>query len=66
MKTPKPGQLVTINNVVYRAKRRKNGCTGCALDNPFTCPNIQDSRKEAPRQLECLINDIILVRVNCF
>lgn len=62
MKTPKPGQLVTINNVVFRAKRRISGCKGCALDDLISCPNITDPRNGGP-VLECSINDIILVRV---
>ena len=62
MKTPKPGQLCTINNAVYRAKRRINGCYGCALNSIVMCPNVVDSRNGHPL-LECAINDIILVRV---
>ena len=62
MKTPKPGQLCTINNVVYRAKRRTHKCNGCALNDIFMCPNVRDSRNGTPA-LECSINDIILVRV---
>lgn len=61
MKTPKPGQLCTINNVVYRAKRRDiesiYPCTGCALDNLLLCPNIVGPK------LECSSYGIILVRV---
>lgn len=62
MKTPKPGQFCTINKTVYRAKRRTNGCYGCALNNFISCPNIVDSRNGTPA-LECAINDIILTRV---
>lgn len=62
MKTPKPGQFCTINNVLYRGKRRTDGCRGCALDNVFLCPNIVDSRN-GTRPLDCSLNDIILVRV---
>lgn len=61
----KPGQFIAVRGCLYRIKRRTNGCDGCALDNPFTCPNIQDSRRRSTPQLECLINDIILVRVDC-
>ena len=60
MKTPKPGQLCTIKNKVYRAKKRTCGCSGCALNNPFFCPNI-GRRNETP--LDCIKNEIILVRV---
>lgn len=62
MKTPKPGQFCTINNEVYRAKRRTDGCTGCALDDLILCPNITDFRDKKP-VLECALNDIILVKV---
>ena len=59
MKTPKKGQLCTINNVVFRAKERKyNCCIGCALDNILLCPNIVHSE-----QLDCSANNIILVRI---
>lgn len=64
MKTPKPGQLCTINNVVYRARRRKSGCYGCALDNFVSCPNIVDSRYNTGRTLECEINGIILTKLD--
>ena len=62
MKTPKPGQFCIINKVLYRAKKRTCGCTGCALDNFLLCPNIVDSRN-GKRLLECSLNNIILVRV---
>ena len=61
MKTPKPGQLCTINRVVYRAKKRTHKCYGCALNNHM-CPNIVDARNGV-RPLECAIEGIILVRV---
>lgn len=62
MKTPKPGQFCTINGTVYRAKKRIRDCQGCALDNILLCPNIVDRRKEKP-ELECELNNIILIRV---
>ena len=62
MKTPKPGQFCTIAGVVYRAKKRTNNCTGCALDSFLLCPNIVDHRREKP-QLESELNNIVLVRV---
>lgn len=62
MKTPKPGQFCTINNSVFRAKKRVDGCKGCVLNDFFTCPNITDSRNGLPL-LECSLNNIILVRV---
>jgi hypothetical protein len=57
----KPGQLCMINNTLYRAKKRENGCNGCALDN-ITCPNIADSRN-GEQLLNCSIDNIILKRV---
>ena len=61
MKTPKPGQFCTIKNKVYRAKKRTYGCSGCALNNPFFCPNI--GRRNGTQQLDCVGKQIILVRV---
>lgn len=66
MKTPKAGQLCTINNVVYRAKRRISGCHGCALDSLLTCPNCVSDPKNPTyngRRLQCASNNIILMRV---
>lgn len=62
MKTPKPGQFCTINGVLYRAKKRINNCSGCALDNILLCPNIVDRRKAKP-ELDCELNNIILIKV---
>jgi len=63
MKTPRPGQLCTINNVVYRAYKRQNDCKGCSLNSLFMCPNIIDRRTNARPPLDCIINGIILKRV---
>lgn len=65
MKTPKPGQLCTINNTVYRAKSRTTscGCFGCDLDDIALCPNIVDSRNGV-KMLNCVENNIILKRIN--
>lgn len=64
MKTPKPGQLCTINNVVYRAKKRTNGCDGCDLDSILRCPNIYDYRQSFnPKKIDCTIKGIILKRI---
>lgn len=62
MKVSKPGQLCTINRVVYRAKSRTYKCYGCALNNLIDCPNIVDFRN-GHVQIACAENDIILVRV---
>ena len=61
MKTPKPGQICKIDDVLYRARKRTNGCHGCVLDNVFLCPNIVDSRNGV-RQLNCTENNIILTK----
>lgn len=62
MKPLKPGQICTIDGYVFRAKRRTNGCEGCALDSLILCPNIVDSRNGV-RQLDCTIDGIILQRI---
>lgn len=41
----KPGQLHTINNQVYRVKKREYGCQGCAFNNVLLCPNVLFKRK---------------------
>lgn len=63
MKTPKPGQLITLNNCVYRAKKRTFGCNGCDLNSITLCPNIVDRRFEEPPLL-CGITGIILKRIS--
>ena len=62
MKTPKPGQFCIINGVLYRGKKRSEGCRGCDLNSFATCPNIVDSRNGTPL-LDCTINNIILKKV---
>ena len=62
MKTPKPGQFCTIGGTLYRARKRTNECQGCALDDLLLCPNIVDRRTDKP-ELECDLNNIILVKV---
>lgn len=62
MKTLKPGQICTINNVVYRAKRKTNGCENCDFDgNMFYCPGIIDS-KTLTVKVHCQQDNIILIR----
>lgn len=59
----RPGQFYTINNVVYRVKRKTCGCTGCAFArNPFCCPGIVTKSNPQPR-INCLYDNIILVRI---
>ena len=63
----KPGQLCTINRVVYRAKKREGkhflDCTGCALNNPIVCPNISFVNADNPTAINCEESGIILIRV---
>lgn len=66
MKTPKPGQFCNINGAIFRAKKRVNGCEGCALNDLLLCPNIVDSRTNDEKPLECLENNIIFVKVQFF
>lgn len=61
MKTPKPGQWFKLNDTVYRAMKRTNGCEGCILDDIILCPNIVDSRNGTP-PLDCELNNIILTK----
>lgn len=61
MKTPKPGQFCTISGITYRAKKRSDGCKGCALDDILMCPNVIDRRAEKP--LKCALYDIILIKL---
>lgn len=62
----KPGQLITIDNVVYRARKKAINCTGidgslCDLDNVALCPCIKDPRFE-PRY-NCAMYGVILKRI---
>lgn len=60
--TLKPGRLATINNVVYRAHKRVDGCKGCDLDDIFLCPAITDSRNP-DKKINCALDNIILKRL---
>lgn len=59
MKHYRPGQIVSINGILYRAKRRESGCKGCVLDDLLLCPCITNGTKP----LDCSYDDIILVKV---
>lgn len=61
MKALKPGQVCMINGVPYRAKKRTYDCDGCALNSPFTCPNLQYANQSTSPKLDCLEHNIILV-----
>ena len=62
MKTPKPGEFFWLNRVLYQARKRKDGCKGCALYDISMCPNVVDSRNGV-RELQCQQNNIILTKV---
>lgn len=57
MKLPKPGQFVVINDVYYRA-RKSYTCNGCALDNPFTCPNVGRKKRIACRACGIILRPV--------
>ena len=58
----KPGQLITLNNTVYQAKSRENGCQGCDRNSINLCPMIVDRRFEEPRY-DCETYGVILKRI---
>ena len=62
----KPGQLCTINGVLYRAMKKEMfmSCFGCAFNNAFSCPNIKFTNdvKNEP-YINCQQNDFILVKI---
>lgn len=60
MKPLKPGQLCTINQQVYRAKKRTIGCLGCDLDHYLKCPNIVFANVTGEPKLNCIEHAIIL------
>lgn len=62
MTAPKPGQLVTINKIVYRAVKRQDGCLGCDLNDIILCPMVVDRRFEEPK-INCALHDVILKRI---
>lgn len=57
----KPGQLITIGTFVYQARKRKNGCKGCDLNDFSLCPCITDKRHE--KRYDCSMYDVILKRL---
>lgn len=62
MKTPKPGQFCTINNVVYRAYMAKDGCKGCAFNNLFSCLGMVDGKTKRAK-MNCKYESIIFKKV---
>lgn len=61
MKHYKPGQIISINDTNYRAKRRTNGCEGCVLNDILLCPGVVI--KNVGKALDCSTDDIILTNV---
>lgn len=62
MKPFKLGQFRWIGGRLYRISRRTDGCQGCALDNIWTCPAINDKRYEH-FDPQCAANGIIFTKV---
>jgi hypothetical protein len=59
----KPGQVCTLYNNVFRARKKEYGCKGCYFEHAFfTCPGMFDQRKMC-RKVDCLMSNIILVLV---
>lgn len=58
----KAGKIYTINNVVYQARKRTNGCRGCAFNNVLLCPNVVD-RRSRENQISCQLDNVILVKL---
>ena len=46
-----------IHGTLYRAKKRQDGCSGCALDNFFVCPSIKT--KNSGSLIDCYSMGII-------
>ena len=65
MKHYKPGQYVSVNGTIYRAKARTIGCTGCVLKNDLIlCPRIVDRRSKVEPIINCTFDNIILTPTN--
>ena len=62
MSNIKPGQFANFNGILYRAKKRVDGCKGCDLDSITLCPCIVDHRHEEPKY-NCALLDIIFKKV---
>ena len=62
MKTPKSGQLYTINSTLYRVATSTDGCKGCALNNMFSCLGIVDGITKKAK-LDCKRNSVIFKKL---
>lgn len=61
MKHYKPGQIVSVNDINYRAKKRTCGCEGCVLNDILLCPGVVV--KDVGKKLDCSVDGIILTSV---
>lgn len=63
----RPGQLCTINHVIYRAVKRNPTkfleCDGCSLNNPFMCPNYSFANESNPLKINCDSAGFVLKRI---
>ena len=63
----KPGQIASIHGNIYRVKKRAPenilSCTGCALNNLVSCPNIAFTNTENKTPLNCDVDGLIFVKI---
>lgn len=59
----KPGQFCTINNHVFRAKKKTAGCYKCFFENCVFCPAVRKKGVDDPKRIDCGITGIILVKI---
>lgn len=58
----KHGQLCTIDNYVYRAKKKTAGCNGCYFeDAQWMCPGVV--YRNRGQKINCQLNGIILEKL---
>lgn len=61
MKHYKPGQIVNVNDNMYRARKRTHGCEGCVLNDILLCPSVVV--KDVGKKLDCSMDNIVLTNV---
>lgn len=59
----RPGQLCTINNHVFRAKKKIAGCSGCFYEHCIFCPATVKKNADPKKRIDCGITSIVLVLV---